>query len=229
MERIIEDAFDMGIKYLTVYAFSTENWRRPKDEVDALMKLLRDYLKTCIKRANKNNMRVRVIGDVTGLAHKPKLIFLDEPTVAVDPQSRNKILEGILELNRQGTTVVYTSHYMEEVEQICSRILIMDKGRPLATGTKEELKQMIKMGEKITVDVSDLKEEELQAVRNMKHVFQADYTDGKLYVQCSGGSHNLVNVLGYLSEREVSFGRVYSELPTLNDVFLEITGKQLRD
>lgn len=65
VERIIEDAFDMGIKYLTVYAFSTENWRRPKDEVDALMKLLRDYLKTCIKRANKNNMRVRVIGDVT--------------------------------------------------------------------------------------------------------------------------------------------------------------------
>ena len=68
VERIIEDAFDMGIKYLTVYAFSTENWRRPKDEVDALMKLLRDYLKTCIKRANKNNMRVRVIGDVTGLS-----------------------------------------------------------------------------------------------------------------------------------------------------------------
>lgn len=105
----------------------------------------------------------------------------------------------------------------------------MDKGRPLATGTKEELKQMIKMGEKITVDVSDLKKEELQAIRNMQHVFQVDYTDGKLYVQCSGGSHNLVNVLGYLSEREVSFGRVYSELPTLNDVFLEITGKQLRD
>ena len=159
---------------------------------------------------------LRRLNIACGIAHKPKLIFLDEPTVAVDPQSRNKILEGILELNRQGTTVVYTSHYMEEVEQICSRILIMDKGRPLATGTKEELKQMIKMGEKITVDVSDLKEEELQAVRNMKHVFQADYTDGKLYVQCSGGSHNLVNVLGYLSEREVSFGRVYSELPTLN-------------
>ncbi len=172
---------------------------------------------------------LRRLNIACGIAHKPKLIFLDEPTVAVDPQSRNKILEGILELNRQGTTVVYTSHYMEEVEQICSRILIMDKGRPLATGTKEELKQMIKIGEKITVDVSDLKEEELQAVRNMKHVFQADYTDGKLYVQCSGGSHNLVNVLGYLSEREVSFGRVYSELPTLNDVFLEITGKQLRD
>ena len=79
------------------------------------------------------------------------------------------------------------------------------------------------------MEVFDLKEEELQAIRTMKHVFQVDYTDGKLYVQCSGGSHNLVDLLGYLSDREISFGRVYSELPTLNDVFLEITGKQLRD
>ena len=61
VEQIIEDAHDLGIKYLTVYAFSTENWKRPQDEVNALMKLLRDYLKTCIKRANKNNMKVRVI------------------------------------------------------------------------------------------------------------------------------------------------------------------------
>lgn len=67
VERIIEDAYDLGIKYLTVYAFSTENWKRPKNEVDALMKLLRDYLKNCIKRANKNNMKVRVIGDVSRL------------------------------------------------------------------------------------------------------------------------------------------------------------------
>ena len=80
VERIIEDAFDMGIKYLTVYAFSTENWRRPKDEVDALMKLLRDYLKTCIKRANKNKMRFRVIGDVTGLSEdlREKIEQLEE-------------------------------------------------------------------------------------------------------------------------------------------------------
>lgn len=68
VERIIEDADNLGIKYLSVYAFSTENWKRPEEEVNALMKLLRDYLKTCIKRANKNNMKVRVLGDVTGLS-----------------------------------------------------------------------------------------------------------------------------------------------------------------
>ena len=79
-----------------------------------------------------------------GIAHKPRLIIMDEPTVAVDPQSRNKILEGIKQLNEQGSTIIYTSHYMEEVEQICSRIVIMDKGRNLANGTATELKQLIK-------------------------------------------------------------------------------------
>ena len=106
VERIIEDAFDMGIKYLTVYAFSTENWRRPKDEVDALMKLLRDYLKTCIKRANKNNMRVRVIGDVTGLSEdlREKIEQLEEAskgntginfTIALNYGSRDEMLRAM--------------------------------------------------------------------------------------------------------------------------------------
>ena len=83
-----------------------------------------------------------------GIAHKPELIFFDEPTVAVDPQSRNAILEGIQNMNRQGSTVVYTSHYMEEVEEICTRIMIMDHGQALATGTNAELKAMIGTGEK---------------------------------------------------------------------------------
>ena len=127
-----------------------------------------------------------------GIAHKPELIFFDEPTVAVDPQSRNSILEGIQRLNAEGATVVYTSHYMEEVEQICSRIMIMDRGESLACGTKDDLVRMVSL-------------------------------------LCDNGPHNLANILGVLQERAVVFGRVYSEPPTLNDVFLEITGKELRD
>ena len=96
---------------------------------------------------------LRRLNIACGIVHKPKLIILDEPTVAVDPQSRNKILEGILELNRQGSTIIYTSHYMEEVEQICSRIVIMDKGQNLADGTAAELKQLIKNNETIYIDV----------------------------------------------------------------------------
>ncbi len=95
---------------------------------------------------------LRRLNIACGIVHRPRLIILDEPTVAVDPQSRNKILEGILELNRQGSTIIYTSHYMEEVEYICSRIAIIDHGRVLASGTKEELKNMIKTGETITIE-----------------------------------------------------------------------------
>ena len=159
----------------------------------------------------------------------PKLIILDEPTVAVDPQSRNKILEGIQELNRNGATIIYTSHYMEEVEQICTRIAIMDKGKNLAIGTTEELKRMIKKSEIISIDILDLLPAQIAAIRDIKHVYEVTFEHHCLKVLCSGGSHNLPHILNYLQEQNVSFGRVYSELPTLNDVFLEITGKELRD
>ena len=172
---------------------------------------------------------LRRLNIACGIAHKPKLIFLDEPTVAVDPQSRNKILEGIEELNRKGATIVYTSHYMEEVEQICTRIAIMDKGKNLAIGTKEELKQMIKKSEEIRIEMVDIPKEYLTEIRDIKHVYEVCFENHQLHVLCSGGKHNLLRILDYLQSKELSFGRVYSELPTLNDVFLEITGKELRD
>lgn len=172
---------------------------------------------------------LRRLNIACGIAHKPKLIILDEPTVAVDPQSRNKILEGIMELNRQGATIIYTSHYMEEVEQICTRIAIMDKGKNLAIGTTEELKRLIKKSEIISIDILDLLPEQIAAIRELKHVYEVTFENHCLKVLCSGGKHNLPRILNYLQSEDISFGRVYSELPTLNDVFLEITGKELRD
>lgn len=172
---------------------------------------------------------LRRLNIACGIAHKPKLIIMDEPTVAVDPQSRNRILEGIQKLNRDGATIIYTSHYMEEVEQICSRIAILDKGRCVASGTKEELKSMIKMGEKIHMEAEGLAPYQIAEIKELRHVYQVDYRDGMLEIRCSGGKHNLVHILEYFGSREIGFGRVYSELPTLNDVFLEITGKDLRD
>lgn len=172
---------------------------------------------------------LRRLNIACGIAHKPKLIILDEPTVAVDPQSRNKILEGIRQLNRSGATIIYTSHYMEEVEQICTKILIMDKGKSLAVGTNEELKKMIKNTETIEIEAADASEENLAALGKLPHVYEVNYDGRKICVRCSGGKHNLIRVLDYLQSQEVVFGRVYSELPTLNDVFLEITGKNLRD
>ena len=85
--------------------------------------------------------------------------------MAVDPQSRNRILEGIQELNKQGATIIYTSHYMEEVEQICSRIAIMDHGRSVVVGTKEQLTGMIKIGEKVTIEAVVLREEQIASIK----------------------------------------------------------------
>lgn len=188
---------------------------------------LEDYRKMRPKKLSGGILRRLNIA--CGIVHKPKLIILDEPTVAVDPQSRNKILEGILDLNRQGSTIIYTSHYMEEVEQICSRIAIIDHGRVLATGTTEELKNMIKTGETITIEAIAIEEELIAGLRALPHVFDIAYEEQILKIRLSSAKHNLVRILSFLTERDISFGRVFSELPTLNDVFLEITGKELRD
>lgn len=188
---------------------------------------LEDYRKSYPKKLSGGLLRRLNIA--CGIAHRPKLIIMDEPTVAVDPQSRNRMLEGICELNRQGSTIIYTSHYMEEVEQICTRIAIMDHGRSIAVGTKEQLKSMIKTGETVTVESVVLGEETLSDIRELPHVFDMTYSGQTLTVRCTGAQHNLVRILNYLQDREIPFGRVFSELPTLNDVFLEITGKQLRD
>lgn len=172
---------------------------------------------------------LRRLNIACGIAHKPKLIILDEPTVAVDPQSRNNILEGILKLNKQGATIVYTSHYMEEVEQICSRIIIMEKGKTKATGTKEELKSMIKSGEKITIELFQINNNILDDIQKLSHIVSAELNDNLLIIRSTKGKNNLVAILDYLKLKNITFGKIYSEPPTLNDVFLEITGKDLRD
>ena len=188
---------------------------------------LEDYCKMRPKKLSGGLLRRLNIA--CGIAHKPRLIIMDEPTVAVDPQSRNKILEGIQKLNVQGSTIIYTSHYMEEIEQICTRIAIMDHGRVIASGTSEELKKMIKTGETITVEEIFLEEKHLQDIRSLPNVFDLHYENQILILRCTGAQHNLIRLLNYLQSQDITFGRVFSELPTLNDVFLEITGKQLRD
>ena len=172
---------------------------------------------------------LRRLNIACGIAHQPKLIFMDEPTVAVDPQSRNAILEGIRRLNAQGATIVYTSQYMEEVEEICSRIIIIDKGKTIAAGSKEELKAGIMMKEKIEVEQVKLQEQQVQDIQDIANVFSVQYNANVLQVKFTEGKRNLANLLDYFTQENITYGKVYSQQPTLNDVFLEITGKQLRD
>lgn len=172
---------------------------------------------------------LRRLNIACGIAHKPKLIFFDEPTVAVDPQSRNNILEGIKKLRDDGATILYTTHYMEEVEQICDRIIIIDKGKIIASGTSDSLKKLAKVGEKITVEIYKLNDSIIDEIKGLKHVINVTYDSNLMVVSYDGGKNNIADMIDFLRNNEISYNKIYSERPTLNDVFLEITGKELRD
>lgn len=172
---------------------------------------------------------LRRLNIACGIAHKPKLIFLDEPTVAVDPQSRNNILDGIKKLRDNGATIVYTTHYMEEVEILCDRIIILDKGKILASGTSDELKELANIEEKVTVEVENLKESTITKIKEFKTVDEVEFTNNVLIVTYKKGKNNLVELIDFLKDEKVVYNKIFSERPTLNDVFLELTGKELRD
>ncbi|MFA5603371.1 MAG: ABC transporter ATP-binding protein [Bacilli bacterium] len=172
---------------------------------------------------------LRRLNIACGIAHKPSIIILDEPTVAVDPQSRNNILEGIKQLNRDGATIVYTTHYMEEVEILCDRIIILDKGEVVASGTSKELKELVSVEEKITAEIDKLNDKHLEKLKEFKNIGEVTYNDNILFVTYKKGKHNLRDLIDFMQLNKVKYNKIFSELPTLNDVFLELTGKELRD
>ena len=172
---------------------------------------------------------LRRLNIACGVAHKPKIIFLDEPTVAVDPQSRNNILDGIKKLRDDGATILYTTHYMEEVEILCDRIIILDKGKIIAQGTNEELKDLAKIEEKITVEVDSISAEILEKIKEFKTVEEVSLNKNTLLVTYKKGNNNLKKLIDFLEENKITYNKIFSERPTLNDVFLELTGKELRD
>ncbi len=172
---------------------------------------------------------LRRLNIACGIAHKPKLIFLDEPTVAVDPQSRNNILDGIKKLRDDGATIVYTTHYMEEVEMICDRIIILDKGKILAEGTTDELKSLAKLEEKITLEVKKISSKVVDEIKTFKTVDSVIESGNTLVITYKKGKDNLGELIDFLHSKKVIYSKIFSERPTLNDVFLELTGKDLRD
>lgn len=188
---------------------------------------LKEYKKFLPKQLSGGLLRRLNIA--CGIAHKPELIFLDEPTVAVDPQSRNNILDGIKKLRDNGATIVYTTHYMEEVEILCDRVIIIDKGKIIASGTVDELKRITNIDEKITVEVKELNQKYIDEIYELKNVDEVTYDNNNLVISYKKGKNNLVDLMDYLKSKKINYNTVFVTRPTLNDVFLELTGKELRD
>ena len=165
-----------------------------------------------------------------GIAHKPKLIFLDEPTVAVDAQSRNFILEGIKRLNKEGSTIVYTTHYLDEADQLCDRIVIMDKGHNVVDGTPEELKSMIATKEIIHLElVEEASDAIIKKMESLPHLQLLDKNKAVYTLQFTQKGSNIVALAQLLNQHGLAYLKLYSEQPSLSDVFLSFTGKELRD
>ncbi len=172
---------------------------------------------------------LRRLNIACGIAHKPELIFLDEPTVAVDPQSRNNILEGVKKLRDNGATIIYTTHYMEEVEILCDRIIILDKGSIIAEGTAEELKKNAGSNEKITVEIDNIKDNLITEIKKFSTVDNVTLNENNLIITYKKGKNNLKELIDFLKDKKINYSKIFSEQPTLNDVFLKLTGKELRD
>lgn len=164
------------------------------------------------------------------IAHKPKLIIMDEPTVGIDPQSRNYILESVRKLNESGCTVIYTSHYMEEVEELCTRIVIVDHGKIIAEGTKEQLKAIITDVKDIRIETkSAAGEQTAERIRKLPGVRGAQSEEQTIRVQSEAAVDNLNRILKLLIDDGLEIRSVEEREPNLETVFLTLTGRNLRD
>jgi ABC-2 type transport system ATP-binding protein len=171
----------------------------------------------------------RRINIAAGILHKPKVLLMDEPTVGIDPQSRNHILETVKQLNASGMTVLYTSHYMEEVEYLCDRIAIMDHGKIIASGTLNELRDVVGGMDVVDVKVTEVTDRVLELVNGIVGVEQADRTDGAIEVLTPSSGTILGQLVATLECEGAHVTSITVTEPNLESVFLHLTGKSLRD
>lgn len=163
------------------------------------------------------------------ISHSPKLIIMDEPTVGIDPQSRNHILKSVLKLRDEGATIIYTSHYMQEIDDICDKIAIIDKGNIIAEGTSEELKNLV--GDKRNLNVTIKKEidgleEKMLEITGVEKVV---YSENQYKISTLKNSNLLTKVIETILTNGGEINNIENSKPTLENVFLALTGKKLRD
>ena len=164
------------------------------------------------------------------IAHRPKLIIMDEPTVGIDPQSRNHILQSVKRLNELGSTIIYTSHYMEEVEAICTRVAIMDHGKVIALGSVDDLKSLINDKNIVYISVDDsISRINAEQLREIQGVSDIEIADSVVKISSVREVNNMDRIIHYFTSNRFSIKSVESKTPDLETVFLSLTGRRLRD
>ncbi len=163
------------------------------------------------------------------LLHKPELLIMDEPTVGIDPQSRNHILDTVLELNKQGITIIYTSHYMEEVEYLCNEICIMDEGKIIASGTQQELIELVKEKTQINIKLNKIDEDVLKTLMEIEGVFDVKINEDRIELFGNDADILLAEVISKVFVNKWRIETIDVKKPSLETVFLHLTGKALRD
>lgn len=164
-----------------------------------------------------------------GILHHPKLIIMDEPTVGIDPQSRNYILNSIEKLRDNGATIIYTSHYMEEIEHICTDIAILDHGRIIARGDKQQLKNLVAEDEKVKVQLSSLNYTIVDKIKKIYGVIECSISENYIEVISDKKSKNLGKIIDLIVNSGNEIVDIIIEKPTLETVFLTLTGRTLRN
>ena len=210
-----------------MYGLSGRKLKEKIDEVLQIVGLTRRSGDPINKYSGGMKRRINI---AVGLLHSPELLILDEPTVGVDPQSRANILDTLKELNKNGLTILYTSHYMEEVEFLCNRVAIMDTGKIIALGTKNELRLLA--GEMDTLKIAttntvpqDLKE----IIKKVPEVSEVQVMDKSIEILTLHGREILTKILELLADKNIKVKSIEIKEPNLESVFLHLTGKELRD
>ncbi len=154
---------------------------------------------------------------------------MDEPTVGIDPQSRNYILQSVRKLNEMGSTIIYTSHYMEEVEEICTKIAIVDHGKVIAEGTKEQLKAIITDTKDIWIEVKSVENLDVEKLKEINGVKAVQIEENVIKVNSDAGLNNLNQIIQHFINHDIEIRSLEEQAPNLETVFLTLTGRNLRD
>nr|WP_253289344.1 ABC transporter ATP-binding protein [Clostridium sp. MSJ-8] len=212
--------------FCSLYGYKGEDLRRRTDKVLEFVGLtdVKDKRASSYSGGMKRRLNI-----ACAIAHSPKLIIMDEPTVGIDPQSRNHVLESVKKLRDDGATIIYTSHYMQEVDDICDRIAIIDKGKIIAEGTSSELKSLITNNKTYYVSLNkkvDGLEDKLMEISGIQNV---TFEDNRYRIETLKSTSFISKIVNLISDMGIDVINISNEEITLEHVFLALTGKKLRD